>query len=543
MPSLSMEAEGIALPESAWAQEGLIPASPRSRRRPPTRAARARSRPGGDGLLQDARSRWRRDDAADPAGARQVVAGVAGARRRSDHDDRADRDDGGQAIKCGGPPSTCDLQCFNQHLNALANQINTLHDPKLLGEYLQSPAFTRAKYELFALQHMQLLVWLYRVQQGLAQGGAKQGAELQTFVTQIGHAARVLLFQPLLQHALQVIRYIQTLPTDEVGGSMRKAMQYPADTAMTPTASTGSSRAPARPRPPPRPAPPSPLTAAAAPPSPASPARPRPPAPPRLSALTRAPNAGCCCSRRCTRTRCATTRLSRRTTRRARASFSGFLRLEEIYTHLIGRFPACCPLSAGAGRAHAAVLEKLNKFFTDGKQIKTVLEQQPQVGKQALVQARLATVAQFAVRDWILPFMMHFTDLLKVLWTLWTQLKRKMQRGDSPSAARRVRARDRRPLHRRAARRGGGAARGGSRRRRTRRRGRRAVPTRRPPTPAATAPHPRRSPASRSARPRAAAAAAPSAPRVHSGASWAPPTPAARAGRRSSRAPASEPAR
>ena len=78
---------------------------------------------------------------------------------------------------------------------------------------------------------------------------------------------------------------------------------------------------------------------------------------------------------------------------------------------------------------------KLNKFFTDGKQIKTVLEQQPQVGKQALVQARLATVAQFAVRDWILPFMMHFTDLLKVLWTLWEQNKRKMKHGDSARRA------------------------------------------------------------------------------------------------------------
>ena len=187
----------------------------------------------------------------------------------------------------GGPPSTCDLQTFNQHLNALANQINTLHDPKMLGEYLQSPAFTRAKYELFALQHMQLLVWLYRVQQGLAQGGAKQGAELQTFVTQIGHAARVLLFQPLLQHALQVIRYIQTLPTDEVGGSMRKAMQYPADTA------TDADRvewlqlnlcAPAAPPSPPRPAPPSPWGTARAPRAPAPPAcapLPPPPSPPR----------------------------------------------------------------------------------------------------------------------------------------------------------------------------------------------------------------------------------------------------------------------
>ena len=37
--------------------------------------------------------------------------------------------------------------------------------------------------------------------------------------------------------------------------------------------------------------------------------------------------------------------------------FAGFLRLEEIYTHLIGRFPACCPLSeqARAARARARV--------------------------------------------------------------------------------------------------------------------------------------------------------------------------------------------
>ena len=32
------------------------------------------------------------------------------------------------------------------------------HDPKLLGEYLQSPYFKREKYELFALQHVQMLV-------------------------------------------------------------------------------------------------------------------------------------------------------------------------------------------------------------------------------------------------------------------------------------------------------------------------------------------------------------------------------------------------
>ena len=44
---------------------------------------------------------------------------------------------------------------------------------------------------------------LQRVQAGLVQGAAKQGEELTVFVQQIGHAARVLLFQPLLLHALR----------------------------------------------------------------------------------------------------------------------------------------------------------------------------------------------------------------------------------------------------------------------------------------------------------------------------------------------------
>ena len=52
------------------------------------------------------------------------------------------------------------------------------------------------------------------------------------------------------------------------------------------------------------------------------------------------------------------------------------------------------------------------------------LMQQPQIGKQSLIgQLSGVTSAQYAVRDWILPFMAQFTDLLKVLWTLWTQLK------------------------------------------------------------------------------------------------------------------------
>ena len=333
--TLSMEAEGIALPESAWAQEGLIPCL--------AEIATSAAHAGGDvpapdpaesGLLQElsqpmeegmmqqilqALAKSSQESQVPVAGVITMIVQIATME--------------GPLKLIGGPPSTCDLQTFNQHLNALANQINTLHDPKMLGEYLQSPAFTRAKYELFALQHMQLLVWLYRVQQGLAQGGAKQGAELQTFVTQIGHAARVLLFQPLLQHALQVIRYIQTLPTDEVGGSMRKAMQYPADTAtdadrvewlqlnLCAPAAPPSPPAPRAAVPlgdggrPPRPRPPPGVPRAPLAPRPPSPLRPHPAAPSSRST-------GCCSSRRCTRTRCATTRSTRRTTRRARRSSS-----------------------------------------------------------------------------------------------------------------------------------------------------------------------------------------------------------------------------
>ena len=59
-----------------------------------------------------------------------------------------------------------------------------------------------------------------------------------------------------------------------------------------------------------------------------------------------------------------------------------------------------------------------------------MLDAQPQNGKQLLVQNRVggATTAQFAVRDWILPFLLQFTDLLKVLWTLWTQQRRRNHR-------------------------------------------------------------------------------------------------------------------
>jgi len=284
----------------------------------------------------------------------------------------------------GGMPSPCDLQTFSQHLSALANQLNTLHDPKLLGEYLQSPFFKREKYELFALQHVQMLVWLHRVQQGMQQGVGKTGQELQQFVMQISHAARVLLFQPMLLHGVQVMRYVHSLPTEEVTGSMRQAMMYPPDTA------TDADRVEWL----------------------------------QLNLLLQFQTVY--------RDALCNTSIYQMTYSHGEAQlFQGFLRLEEIYTHLIGRFPACCPLTEQEQAVLTQLCTKLNKYFQDGKQIKSVLEQQPQQGKQLLVANRLATNAQFSVRDWILPFMMLFTDLLKVLWTLWTQLKRRQQLQDN----------------------------------------------------------------------------------------------------------------
>ena len=57
----------------------------------------------------------------------------------------------------GGPPSYGDLNNFHQHLNVLSNQLNVLHEQSGLGGYLQSPFFSRSKFELFALQHVQLM--------------------------------------------------------------------------------------------------------------------------------------------------------------------------------------------------------------------------------------------------------------------------------------------------------------------------------------------------------------------------------------------------
>jgi hypothetical protein len=58
----------------------------------------------------------------------------------------------------GGPPSFSDLATFQQHLLLLMGQINMMHDPSGLGGMMQSQLFLRSKYELFALQHVQLLV-------------------------------------------------------------------------------------------------------------------------------------------------------------------------------------------------------------------------------------------------------------------------------------------------------------------------------------------------------------------------------------------------
>ena len=54
-------------------------------------------------------------------------------------------------------------------------------------------------------------MWLQRVQQGAAQAAGKAGPDLQQFLLQIAHAARVLFFQPLLLHAAQVAQYVRSV--------------------------------------------------------------------------------------------------------------------------------------------------------------------------------------------------------------------------------------------------------------------------------------------------------------------------------------------
>ena len=59
-------------------------------------------------------------------------------------------------LKLTAQPTPCDPQTFSQHLLALTSQLNMLHDQQNRA-YLNSPHFKRSKFELFALQHMQLL--------------------------------------------------------------------------------------------------------------------------------------------------------------------------------------------------------------------------------------------------------------------------------------------------------------------------------------------------------------------------------------------------
>ena len=200
------------------------------------------------------------------------------------------------------------------------------------------------------------------------------------FVAQIAHAARVLLFQPFLLHALQVMHVVISLPADTVPGSMRDAMAYPSEGA------TDGYRVEWL----------------------------------QLNLLLQFQTVY-------KMALCQPSIYQPQYSPGEQQLLQAFLRLEEIYTHLIGRFPHCCPLSDQEQAVLAELCRKLNKFFVDGKQIKNVLDAQPENGKMLLVNNRIGgvTSAQYAIRDWILPFMMHFTDLLKVLWTLLTQLKRK----------------------------------------------------------------------------------------------------------------------
>ncbi|KAL3917240.1 MAG: hypothetical protein SGPRY_006483, partial [Prymnesium sp.] len=291
-------------------------------------------------------------------------------------------------LKLVSPPTAApvDLQTFSQHLSALAGQLNALHEPKVLGEFLGSRVFRRSKYELFALQHVQLLVWLQRVQGALAGGLARSGVDMLHFVGQMGHAARVMLFQPMLIHCLQVMRCVGTLGTEEVPDSMASAMAYPSDNA------TDADRVEWL----------------------------------QLNLLLQFHSMF--------REVLFNTQMYQATYTPGEANlFNCFLRLEDIYNHLIGRFPACCPLSEKEQGALNQLCTKLNQYFSDGKQYKALLERNA-YGKGLMLQSQGATsfeAAQYAVRDWILPFMLTFANLLKVLWTLWTQLKRRNHTSDT----------------------------------------------------------------------------------------------------------------
>ena len=288
----------------------------------------------------------------------------------------------------GAPSQPVDLQTFNNHLTALSSQLSLLHDPKLLGAYLQSRHFKRSKYELFALQHMQLLVWLQRLQVALLGGVSKSGTELQQFIAQMGHAARVMLFQPLLLHTLQIVRYSQSLTAEEISGNMAQAMQYPPEQA------SDADRVEWL----------------------------------QLNLLLQFQSVF--------RDALCNPAIYQPQYSPGEANlFAGFLRLEEIYTHLIGRFPASCPLDEAQQTLLTQMCTKLNKFFNEGKQYKSLLEHDAH-GKQLMLQLQqqkgvAAGNPQFVVREWILPFMLTFTDLLKVLWTLWTQLKQKRHASEA----------------------------------------------------------------------------------------------------------------
>ena len=198
----------------------------------------------------------------------------------------------------GGPPVLCDLQTFNQHLGAITRELNTLHEPQMLGEYLHSAHFTRDKFELFALQHLQLLVWVQRVEQSALQGYAMSGAELQRFVSQISHAARCMVSQPMLLHSVQVMRYVHALPSEPVAGSMRQAMVYPDEKA------SDADRVEYL----------------------------------QLNLLLQFQNLY-------KTALCEMSIYQPHFSPGEESLFKAFFRLEEIYSHLIRRFPGCCPLS------------------------------------------------------------------------------------------------------------------------------------------------------------------------------------------------------
>lgn len=282
----------------------------------------------------------------------------------------------------GEPSSYGDLPTLQQHLSLLIGQLNMLHDPAALGSFVRSPSFHRAKYELFALHHLQLLTWYEQVQIGMVSMAGKSGHELPLYVARLAQAARLRFLQALVVHMAQVASYLRSLTGEEVTGSMLHATSLPSDSASDAERVEWA----------------------------------------QLNLLVQVQALH-------KDTLCNLTLFDAQQYSQAEAHLlSSLLGLEGIATFLIRLFSTTCSLLEQERAVLMELYQKVLKYFSDAKQIKGVLEQNPQQGKAILVANGLASSHQFAVREWTLPFFDVLGKLLKAQWALWLQHKRKESR-------------------------------------------------------------------------------------------------------------------